>query len=71
MRHGYSLGGGAEYAYTKNITIKAEYLYYNLGKVKYSPEPDVFTNEDQAGFYQNVETKISGNIIRLGLNYKF
>jgi len=71
MRHGYSFGGGAEYAYTKNITIKAEYLYYNLGKIKYSTEPDEFTNEDQTGSYQNVETKISGNIIRLGLNYKF
>jgi outer membrane immunogenic protein len=71
MRYGYSLGGGAEYAYTKNITIKAEYLYYNLGKIKYSTAPDAFTSVDQAGAYQSVKSKISGNIIRVGLNYKF
>lgn len=71
MRYGYSLGGGVEYAYTKNITIKAEYLHYNLGKIKYSTAPDTFTTGDQPGAYQNIKSKVTGNIIRIGLNYKF
>ena len=30
-RVGWTLGAGAEYAITNNITLKGEYLYYNLG----------------------------------------
>ena len=30
-RFGWTIGAGVEYAITNNITIKGEYLYYNLG----------------------------------------
>ena len=29
---GYTVGGGVEYAFTNNLSLKAEYLYYDLGK---------------------------------------
>lgn len=70
---GYVLGAGAEYALTSHWSIKAEYLYVNLG----------------SGFSQVVPTAVLGpsalstdvmratfptnamNVLRLGLNYRF
>ena len=34
-RVGWTIGGGAEYAITNNITVKGEYLYYNLGSTSF------------------------------------
>jgi outer membrane immunogenic protein len=64
---GWTVGGGLEYAFTNNLTLKGEYLYYDLGD-----ENIVLT--DLARFpadsvTYNVETK--GHIVRAGLNYKF
>jgi outer membrane immunogenic protein len=56
-RAGWTVGGGAEYAFAPNWTIKAEYLYVDLGK---------FTC---AACGANV--KFNENIVRAGLNYKF
>lgn len=72
MKYGYALGGGVEYAYTKNITLKAEYLYYNVGKVKYTTAGDNYTSTvDQIGTAQKIKANLNGNVIRIGLNYKF
>ena len=65
---GWTVGGGAEWALAGNWTVKAEYLYYDLGNrtVRALPQP---------GFPQNFnvistfETK--GSIVRFGINYKF
>src|SRR5271157_413453 len=35
-RVGWTIGAGAEYAITNNITIKGEYLYYNLGSTTFT-----------------------------------
>jgi len=32
VKYGYTVGGGVEYAFTNNLSAKAEYLYYDLGK---------------------------------------
>ena len=34
-RVGWTIGGGVEYAITNNITIKGEYLYYDLGSTNF------------------------------------
>ena len=39
-RVGWTLGAGVEYAITNNITIKGEYLYYNLGTHERGDRPD-------------------------------
>lgn len=71
---GWTAGGGLEWLVASNWSIKAEYLYYDLGKVTgtvantfYStlggaPSPQSITNYS---YNQN------GNIVRLGLNYHF
>lgn len=60
---GYALGGGVEYALTRNWTVKAEYLYLDLGKkgISFAQSPVVATAKDSS----------TTNVVRLGVNYKF
>lgn len=64
---GYAVGGGVEYAFTNNLSLKAEYLYYDLGKtnVLVNAIPGVGVNSYTAQF------KNDGHIVRAGLNYRF
>lgn len=58
---GYVVGGGAEYAITDNVTLKAEYLYTRLDKKTYF--------KDDEG--SRASMQLRGSIVRAGLNYKF
>jgi len=61
---GWTLGGGVEYAVWQNWSIKAEYLYYNLGNGKNN---NTFTPFLGTTGHKNQD----GNIVRAGLNYRF
>ena len=65
---GYAVGGGLEHAWMGNWTVKAEYLYYDLGNsdVTVAIQPGVAG----AGAYTS-SFKNDGHIVRAGLNYKF
>ena len=65
-RAGWTLGGGAEYAITNNLTVKGEYLYYSLGKKTIAVNP---TSAVGANF--GAKFKNDGHIVRAGLNWKF
>jgi len=58
---GWTIGFGLEYMLFSNWSVKAEYLYADLGKfdcgLPCSAEPDNFS--------------FKANIIRAGLNYRF
>jgi outer membrane immunogenic protein len=64
---GWTAGGGIEYAFLNNWSVKVEYLYYNLGRTMgtivypYSPDFSTLTGV----------TRHNGNIVRAGLNYNF
>ncbi len=64
---GYAVGGGVEYAFTNNLTLKAEYLYYDLGDkdVVVNAIPGVGLNSYTSNFETN------GHIARVGVNFKF
>jgi outer membrane immunogenic protein len=64
-RAGWTIGGGLEYAVWQNWTVKAEYLYYNLGNGK--------NNNIVSPFFTGTTSKRNqdGNIVRVGVNYKF
>jgi outer membrane immunogenic protein len=70
---GWTAGGGLEYAITQNLTLKAEYLYVDLGTHsilsdgKYSPADPRF-NSDPG---QQLTEHFTANIVRVGLNWKF
>jgi outer membrane autotransporter protein len=55
---GWTLGAGFEFGLTKNISAKAEYLYFDLGSDTYNLAVPVAINR-------------TGNIGRVGLNYRF
>jgi outer membrane immunogenic protein len=70
VRTGYTVGGGLEYALINNVTIKAEYLYYNLGTATYEVAPaNVFAAGE--GLHITANQKFDGSLVRFGLNYKF
>lgn len=64
---GWTAGAGFEYAVTDRATLKAEYLYVDLGSVS-------LTSSDTGGhfapFIYGVNTKFMDSIVRVGLNYK-
>ena len=68
---GWTAGGGTEWAFKENWSVKGEYLYYDLGKASgsvmnyaYNPNQDPqFSSESQ--FTQ----RYAGNILRAGVNY--
>jgi len=78
-RAGGTVGGGLEWMFVPNLTVKAEYLYYNLGTFTAAigtSGPVVLAGFPGAGsfFFANsstVSARYNGNIVRVGLNYKF
>ena len=64
---GAVVGAGMEYALTNNISLKAEYLYYNLGNSTiHASDPAVFGPE-----FIDYKFKNDGNIVRGGVNVRF
>ena len=78
MATGFVYGGGVEYALPTGsflnffkasaVTLKAEYLHYDLGSSNVSAAA-TFANAAPASY--NVRFKNEGDIVRAGLNYKF
>ena len=67
-RLGWTVGAGAEFAVMDNLTLKAEYLYYDLGRNNVTATPA------QAGFAGTSNTarfENKGHIGRVGMNYRF
>ncbi|WP_348535995.1 outer membrane protein [Labrys sp. LIt4] len=64
---GWTLGAGLEYAVTDAWTVKAEYLYFDLGEVKSIALP----SPANPPFSQRYSQDVTGQIVRLGVNYKF
>jgi outer membrane immunogenic protein len=66
---GYTVGGGIEHAWMGNWTVKAEYLYYDLGSTTLAV--NVIPGSGGGGTGYNTTFKNDGHIVRAGLNYKF
>lgn len=67
-RTGWTAGAGADFAITRNIAFRAEYLYADLGR-------NTLINErfslGGSPVDVNVKMKTTANIIRVGLTYRF
>jgi len=77
MRYGWTVGAGAEWMFMANWSAKIEYFYYDLGSVTF---PNGALVVSSGGFTAAAgpvviasasSTRFNGNIIRVGLNYKF
>jgi outer membrane immunogenic protein len=62
---GWTLGGGTEYAFCNNVTLKAEAMWFDLGSASLRS-----TNPQFDGAL-NVRQQIQGVIARAGVGYKF
>jgi outer membrane immunogenic protein len=67
VRAGYVVGGGVEYAFTNNWTVRLEGLYFDLGKQNFSSVPLAANPPYVVGH----SASLTGEIVRVGLNYKF
>jgi outer membrane immunogenic protein len=71
---GWTVGGGLEWRFAPNWTVKGEYLYYDLGSVNYSLPGIVQLTSGGAQFFGTGVTasaSFKGSIARVGVNYKF
>jgi outer membrane immunogenic protein len=68
---GWTVGGGLEYAIGHHWSIKAEYLYYDLGDTNRT-QNQLFVGVPQGPpFFVRYNFENTGNIVRGGLNFKF
>jgi outer membrane immunogenic protein len=67
-KYGYTVGGGVEYAMTNNWSLKAEYLYTDLGKINYITG---FVLPAFLGYSETVSHNMKFHTVRAGVNYKF
>jgi outer membrane immunogenic protein len=67
---GWTLGGGVEWAFAPNWTVKGEYLYVDVPGTSF-----ISTNSNPVAFPNATITHTHGdlkeNIVRVGVNYKF
>jgi outer membrane immunogenic protein len=73
-RTGWTVGGGVEWMFAPNWTVKGEYLYYDLGSSTYAfPALVQTTSAGAMGFGANGGTTVEfkGSVARAGVNYKF
>jgi outer membrane immunogenic protein len=71
---GWTAGGGVEWMVVPNWSVKAEYLYYDLGSVQASTVVSALTPAGDATGYAyttTASTRFNGNIVRAGVNYHF
>jgi outer membrane immunogenic protein len=66
---GYTVGGGIEHAFAPNWSVKAEYLFYDLGRNTVNVA--VVPGSGGGGTGYNSTFSNEGHIARIGLNYKF
>jgi outer membrane immunogenic protein len=63
---GWTAGGGIEFAFDRNWSLKGEYLYYDLGSVSYQ-----LSDPNFVGVTYGATTNFRGHIVRGGINYRF
>ena len=70
---GWTAGGGAEYKFATHWSLKGEFLHLDFGDVK-NTSTNLTAFTPPIAFPTNVfthRTDISGNVVRLGVNYHF
>lgn len=69
---GYTVGGGFEYSLWQNLTLKAEYLYVNLGRGDVNASSFAVLNPgDIPGSVKAGFGDLDFHVVRTGLNYRF
>src|ERR1700730_18319923 len=71
-RPGWTAGGGLEWLLSPNWSVKADYLYYDLGRVTFDVGGLTLAPAGPPSFTDlRASTRFNGHIVRVGLNYHF
>lgn len=76
-RVGWSAGGGLECMFAANWSAKVEYLYYDLGSMRFNSGVFTATDTSNGGLglllanAVQAQARFNGNIVRAGVNYHF
>jgi outer membrane immunogenic protein len=75
-RVGWTVGGGLEWLFAPNWSVKAEYLYYDLGTYTFAAGGQNFVTANPAipVVFSNLTygtSRFNGHIVRAGVNYHF
>jgi opacity protein-like surface antigen len=76
-RVGWTVGGGLEWLFAPNWSVKAEYLYYDLGSAQWTSGPALTTLSfglpapTISAIATQSQTRFDGHVARVGLNYHF
>ena len=68
---GWTAGCGIEYAISRHWSMKAEYLYYDLGDEDRTQGQLTRGVPQNSIFFVHYNFETSGNMVRSGLNFKF
>jgi outer membrane immunogenic protein len=72
LRTGWVVGGGVEWMFMPNWSLKAEYLHYDLGRATYAMGSLAFSDPDLVyASAPAASTRFNGNIARIGIDYHF
>lgn len=67
---GWTAGAGAEYALTTHLSMKAEYLYTDLGRDNVANGGD-YSVGGATLYNASASEKATANVMRVGVNYRF
>jgi outer membrane immunogenic protein len=70
-RVGWTAGAGVEYAFTNNWTIRAEYLYADLGSTNINTVENAAAATFFPGVFARGKISYNASIARAAVNYKF
>jgi outer membrane immunogenic protein len=70
-RVGWTVGAGAEYAFTNNWTLRGEYLYADLGSTHFTTVGNAAAATFFPGVYASGKINWNASIFRAAVNYKF
>ncbi|PPD45804.1 MAG: hypothetical protein CTY15_02800 [Methylocystis sp.] len=78
MRVGWTLGAGMEWLFMPRWSLKAEYLYFDLGSKTYASSPLVSTGASLSWMPNSTtinesvtRVRFNGSVVRVGLNFHF
>ncbi|HEX7562705.1 MAG TPA: outer membrane protein [Bradyrhizobium sp.] len=66
---GWTAGAGLEYAFLRNVTLKVEYLYINLGGNTFNE--NVLTGGTATSSFTAHYNDVAFHVVRGGINYRF
>lgn len=68
---GWTAGAGLEWMFSSALSLKGEYLYYDLGVARYGASPASLTFGLSNTVLPSTAFRYDGQLVRLGLNYHF